>query len=166
MASPFPAPKVIGTRDPDVSYTDRQAARVVAFNTKGEVAIIYAKRDNYYKLPGGGIDPGEEHEAAAQREFQEETGGLIKLRGNGGVATTREFRFDQNQVSYCYVADLVDDSGKPNLTDEEIADGLGHMWVPVEEAKRLMAAAEPTSEFGRFVKERDIYLLGQATKGS
>ncbi|KAJ4287037.1 hypothetical protein N0V88_007801 [Collariella sp. IMI 366227] len=111
-----------------MSYTDRQAVRVVAFNAKGEVAIIYAKRENYYKLRGGGgIDPGEEHEAAAKREFQEETGGLIKLH-------------------------LVDESGKLSLTEEEVGDGLGHIWAPVEEARRLMAAAEPTSEFGRFIK--------------
>jgi 8-oxo-dGTP pyrophosphatase MutT (NUDIX family) len=161
----FPAPKVIGTEKADVSYTDRQAVRVVAFNPDGEVAIIYAKRDNYYKLPGGGIEPDEDHATAAKREFQEETGGAIELRSSNCIATTKEFRFHLRQVSYCYVADLVDDTGEPNLSDEEIEDGLGHLWVSVEEAKRLMAAAVPTSEFGRFVKERDIYLLDEATKG-
>ncbi|KAH6854283.1 NUDIX hydrolase domain-like protein [Chaetomium sp. MPI-CAGE-AT-0009] len=159
-----PPPKVIGIEKPGVSYTDRHSARVVAFNDKGEVAIIFAKRENYYKLPGGGIEPGEDHEAAAKREFREETGGLIKLRGNGCVATTKEFRFHLRQVSYCYCADLVDGSGEPALTEEELDDGLGHLWMPVDEAKRVMAAAEPTSEFGRFVKERDIYMLDEATK--
>lgn len=164
MAASFPAPKVIGSQDPAVSYTDRQAVRVVAFNAKGEVAIIYAKRENYYKLPGDGIDPDEEHEAAAKREFQEETGGLIKLRAGECVATTKEYRFDLRQMSYCYTADLVDDSGKPSLTEEEVGDGLGHMWVAVDEGRKLMAAAEPTSEFGRFIKERDVYLLEEATR--
>ncbi|KAK4236528.1 NUDIX hydrolase domain-like protein [Achaetomium macrosporum] len=163
-ASSFPPPKVIGTKKPGVLYTDRHSVRVVAFSAKAEVAIIYAKRENYYKLPGGGIEPGEDHETAAKREFQEETGGLIKLRGNGCVATTEEFRFQQRQVSYCYCADLLDDSGKPALTEEELEDGLGHLWMPVDEAKTVMASAEPSSEFGRFVKERDIYLLDEATK--
>ncbi|KAK4125650.1 hypothetical protein N657DRAFT_273747 [Parathielavia appendiculata] len=166
MPAPLFQPlKVIGTENPAVPYTDRQAVRVVAFNARGEVAILYAKRENYYKLPGGGLEPGEDHETAAKREFQEETGGLIKLRGNGCIAATKEFRFSQCQVSYCYVADLVDDSGEPALTEEEIDDGLGHLWMPVEEAKRVIAAAEPTSDFGRSVKGRDIYLLDQATKG-
>jgi len=163
-ASPFPAQKVIGTENPATSYTDRHAVRVVTFNANGEVAVIYAKRDHYYKLPGGGIDPDEDHETAVKREFQEETGGLVKLRGNVCVATTKEFRNDLQQVSYCYVADLVDDSGKPALTEDEIGDGLCHSWVPIEEAKRVMAAAEPTSELGRFIRERDIYLLEEATK--
>lgn len=59
----------------------------------------------------------------------------------------------------------MDGSGKPSLTDDEIGDGLGHLWVAVEEAKRLMAAAEPTSEMGRSVRERDMYLLNEATRG-
>ncbi|KAK3306790.1 NUDIX hydrolase domain-like protein [Chaetomium strumarium] len=162
--SSFPDPKVIGTKKPGVSYTDRHSARVVAFNAGGEVAILYAKRENYYKLPGGGIEPGEDHETAAKREFQEETGGLIRLRGNGCVAATEEFRFQQRQVSYCYCADLVDDSGEPALIEEEREDGLGHLWMSVDEAKKAMAAAEPSSEFGRSVKERDMYLLDQASK--
>lgn len=164
MTASFPAPKIIGAAQPGASYTDRRAVRVVAFNAAGEVAILYAERENYYKLPGGGIEAGEDHEAAAKREFEEETGGLIKLRSDGCIATTKEFRGHLCQVSYCYCADLVDGSGKPNLTEEEIDDGLAHLWVSVAEAKKLMAAAEPTSDFGRSVKARDMYLLGEATQ--
>ncbi|KFY90848.1 hypothetical protein V500_04918 [Pseudogymnoascus sp. VKM F-4518 (FW-2643)] len=127
MAAPaFPTPKVIGTKQPNVSYIDRFAVRVIAFNAVGKMAIVYAKRDNYYKLPGGGIDPNEQHEMAAMREMQEETGGLIKIRKNlGCVATTEEYRNDLHQMSFCYVADVVDDSGSPNLTEDEVSDGLG-----------------------------------------
>ncbi|KAK4120299.1 hypothetical protein N657DRAFT_658610 [Parathielavia appendiculata] len=133
MSAPsFPPLKVIGAESLAVSYIDCQAVHVVAFNAKGEVAILYAKRESYYKLPGGGIEPGEDHKTAAK-------------------------------LSYCYDADLVDGSGEPSLT-EEIDDGLGHLWVPVEEAKRLVAAAGPISDFGRPVKERDIYLLDRATR--
>jgi 8-oxo-dGTP pyrophosphatase MutT (NUDIX family) len=163
-APSLPPLKVIGTKNPALSYRDREAVRVVAFNAKGEVAILYASRENYYKLPGGGIEPGEDHETAAKREFREETGGLIQLRGGGCVAATKEFRPPLCQVSYCYVADLVDDGGEPALTEEEIDDGLGHLWVSVEEAKSVMEAAVPTSDFGRSVRERDIYLLNEATK--
>ncbi|SPQ26238.1 6ecc5a11-14c6-4405-93b9-d2a8fe7f6783 [Thermothielavioides terrestris] len=160
----LPVPKVIGSAKPNVSYTHRVSVRAVAFNDKGEIAILYASKEDYYKLPGGGIEPGEDHETALKREFREETGGLIKLRGNGCIGATEEFRGHLRQVSYCYCADLVDGSGEPALTEEEIEDGLGHLWVSVEEAKRLMSAAEPTSDFGRSVKQRDIYLLNEATK--
>ncbi|KAK4232995.1 hypothetical protein C8A03DRAFT_39330, partial [Achaetomium macrosporum] len=93
-------------------------------------------------------DTGEDHQAAAKREFEEETGGLIKLRGDGCIATTEGFHGCLCQLSYCYCADLVDGSGQPNLTEEEVDNGLRHLWVSVEEAKKLMAAARPTSDFG------------------
>jgi 8-oxo-dGTP diphosphatase len=163
-SSQFPIPKTIGKKEPDTTYTSRQAIRVIAFNSAGSVAIIYAERDNYYKLPGGGIDPGEDHDVAARREMQEETGGLIKLQDRGCIATVEEFRNDLHQISYCYVADLIDGSGEANLTEDEIADKLKPMWLPVNEAKRLMAAAEPTSTLGKYIKERDIYLLNEGTK--
>jgi 8-oxo-dGTP diphosphatase len=116
------SPKVIGTKKDGVSYVERQVIRVVTFNAAGKIPIIHAKRDNYYKLPGGGIEPGEEHGSAAQREMQEETGGLVKVRAGGCVAATEEFRNDLHQISFCYCADLVDDTGAPSLTDEEIQD--------------------------------------------
>lgn len=163
--SAFPAPKIIGTKRLEVSYKERSASRVIAFNAAGKVAIIYAKRERYYKLPGGGIHPGELYEAAAIREMQEETGALIKIRSNlGCVATAEEYRNDLHQMSYCYVADVVDDSGSPSLTKHEISVGLGHLWLSVEEAKSKMTEAEPRSELALYIKERDIYLLEEATR--
>lgn len=159
-----PQRKTIGTKEEGVQYIGRQAVRVIAFNTSGQIAVIYAKRDNYYKLPGGGIDPGEDHLIAVQREMQEETGALIRVRERGCIATTEEFRNNLHQLSFCYCADVVDNAGRPNLTEEELDDQLQHLWLPIDEAKRRMAAAEPTSTLGQFIKERDLYLLGEATK--
>ncbi len=156
--------KTIGVRQAGVDYVERQAVRVITFNKSGQIAIIHAKRDNYYKLPGGGIDPGEDHLVAVQREMQEETGALIRVRVGGCVATTEEFRNDLHQISFCYCADLVDDAGAPTLTEEEADDQLQHQWLRVEDAKKLMTAAEPTSTLGQFIKERDIYLLEVVTK--
>ncbi|ELR06205.1 hypothetical protein GMDG_07860 [Pseudogymnoascus destructans 20631-21] len=150
MAAPvFPTPRIIGTKRPEISYKECPAARVIAFNAARKVAIVYTKRERYYKLPGGGIDSGEQHEMAALREMQEETGGIVKIRKNFGC---------------CYVADVVDDSGSPSLTEDEVNDGLGHLWLSVDEAKTKMAGAEPRSELGLYIKERDIYLLGEAIR--
>ncbi|KAK3390299.1 hypothetical protein B0H63DRAFT_557293 [Podospora didyma] len=114
-----------------------------------------------YQLPGGVIDPNEEHEAAVIRDMQEETGALIKLRTHlGCVATTEEYRNDLHQMSYCYVADIVNASGDPSLTEDEIADGLGHLWLSVEEAKKRMAEVESTSELGRYIKKRYLSVGG------
>ncbi|KAI1171309.1 NUDIX hydrolase domain-like protein [Nemania sp. FL0916] len=160
-----PNPKTIGTKQPEVSYVDRYAVRVVTLNATGHVALIHAQKDNYYKLPGGGIELDEEHMVAAAREVQEETGAVVAMRAAAGcIATTEEFRNDLHQISYLYAADVVDASGKPELTADELVDGLTHEWIPVRQALAKMAAAEPTSELGRFIKARDIYLLGEAIR--
>lgn len=155
--------KVIGTRQPDKTYTDRKSTRVVALKPSGEVAVIHVKVGNYYKLPGGGIEAGESHSDAALREVKEETGAVVALRG-AYFATTEEFRFHLHQVSYCYLADVLDDTGDPCLTEEELADGFTHQWMNIDKAMEVMAAAEPTTEFGCFVKERDTYVLAVAAK--
>jgi ADP-ribose pyrophosphatase YjhB (NUDIX family) len=127
------------------------------------VIIIKATKGNYYKLPGGGVELGEDHRLAAEREVEEETGCKVQVLG-GCIATTEEFRNDLHQVSYCYRAHLFDKDGKPELTEDEVADGLSHGWASVKDALQQMSAAEPTSELGRFIKERDIFLLTEASR--
>ncbi|KAI1113858.1 NUDIX hydrolase domain-like protein [Nemania sp. NC0429] len=165
MDNEIPNAKVIGTRQPDVSYTDRYAVRVVAVNTTGHIALIYAEKGNYFKLPGGGVEADEDHGRAAAREVREETGAVVSIRRRDGcVARTEEFRNALHQISYVYIADVVDASGQPELTEEELVDGLTHEWTPARQALDRMSSVEPTSDLGRFIKERDIYLLGEAIK--
>jgi 8-oxo-dGTP diphosphatase len=64
IGADFPAPP---------EYRERQAARAVLFEKEGRVAIINVTNKNYHKLPGGGIDPGENAEKALKREVLEET---------------------------------------------------------------------------------------------
>ncbi|KAL6832999.1 NUDIX hydrolase domain-like protein [Trichoderma camerunense] len=163
-SSNAPTHKIIGTKDPAKSYTDRKSTRVVALKPSGEIAIIYVKEGNYYKLPGGGIEAEESPTDAALREVKEETGAILSLRSTDYFATTEEFRFHQHQISYCYLAGVVDDAGEPCLTEEELADGFVPQWMTVSKAVEALAAAEPTTEFGSFVKERDIYVLTEALR--
>ncbi|UPK96922.1 hypothetical protein LCI18_007857 [Fusarium solani-melongenae] len=155
--------KVLGAKQLSTEYTERSAVRIVVAGPNGEVIIIKVAKGNYYKLPGGGVKTGEDHLRAAEREVAEETGCSVSIQ-EGCVATTEEYRNYLHQISYCYRAQLLDKTGKPELTEEEVEDGLRHEWVPVDKALELMAAVQPTSDLGRFIKERDIFLLTEATK--
>ncbi|MFH1398840.1 MAG: NUDIX domain-containing protein [Candidatus Woesearchaeota archaeon] len=62
---------------------EREASRAVLFD-KGLVPLLFVSKFNYYKIPGGGIDPGEDRKKALIREVQEETGCKIKLTGEVG----------------------------------------------------------------------------------
>ncbi|KAF2430335.1 hypothetical protein EJ08DRAFT_240123 [Tothia fuscella] len=74
-----PPLKLIGTKKDDTNYTDRHAVQLVITNFKTQIAILHTKKDNYYKLPGGGIEPNESHLIAASREALEEFGGTVKI---------------------------------------------------------------------------------------
>jgi len=153
----LPAPKVIGTKN-DIPYQERQAVRLVISKEKSKIIIIHAQKENYYKLPGGGIETDEDHRVAGEREAMEETGCKVDIDARC-MATTEEWRNDLHQISYCYRAKMMEDTGVPELTEEEVADGLRHEWVEVEEAMRKMKECKPTSELGRFIKERDMYFV-------
>lgn len=154
---PQPDTTVIGVKE-DRQYTERRAVRAVVLNLHGDIAIIHARKEDYYKLPGGGIEEGEDHQTAGAREALEEIGCRVKL-SKKCLAMVEEWRNDLHQLSYCYVAHVLEDTGKTSLTEEELADGLEHEWVHVDTAIRRMKAANPTSKLGLSIKERDIFFV-------
>ncbi|GAM86949.1 hypothetical protein ANO11243_049700 [Dothideomycetidae sp. 11243] len=161
MSADTPMKLVIGTQDPSVQYTERPAVRVVVRDSGNRIVIIKVKKGSYYKLPGGETEADEDHLEVAEREVAEETGCKIRVEGSR-IAMTEEYRNDLHQISYCYKATLVEKVGEPVLTEEELEDGLSHVWLPYAAALKVMNDAEPTSELGVFIKERDVFLLTAA----
>jgi 8-oxo-dGTP pyrophosphatase MutT (NUDIX family) len=56
---------------------ERQASRVLVLSPEGRVLLLHlepAHTDPFWVTPGGGLDDGETHEAAASRELYEEVG--------------------------------------------------------------------------------------------
>jgi 8-oxo-dGTP diphosphatase len=150
-------PKTIGVKK-DIAYVNRLAVRIIVKNERDEIIIIFAEKGNYYKLPGGGIKADEDHRFAGEREAMEETGCKVAIDGDC-MAMTEEWRNDLHQISYCYRAHLVEDTGIPELTEDEVVDGLKHEWTSVEAAIEKMKGCQPTSELGEYIKERDLYFV-------
>jgi 8-oxo-dGTP pyrophosphatase MutT (NUDIX family) len=75
----------------------RQAARVVVFDPHGRVLLIRAADParrhlgQWWEIPGGGIDPGEQTHHAVRRELWEEAG--ISKASIGPVVWTQEVTF-------------------------------------------------------------------------
>ena len=149
--------KTIGTQQ-NIKYQERLAVRAIVKNDKNEIIIIHAKKENYYKLPGGGIEGNEDHATAVQREILEETGCVVRMEGEC-IGVVEEWRIGLHQFSHCYVATLVEDTGKTALTEEEMGDGLVHEWVDFGRVLEVMKGVEPGSELGRFIQERDIFFV-------
>ena len=53
----------------------REAARVIAVDDQQRVLLLrYDENGGFWATPGGSLDPGEDHTAAARRELREELG--------------------------------------------------------------------------------------------
>jgi len=51
--------------------TLREAARAVLFDDDDNIPLLFVAKHHYHKLPGGGIDDGENKEDALIRECRE-----------------------------------------------------------------------------------------------
>jgi len=150
----------VDTNDRD-SYYFRRAVRAVLSDKNGQIALMYAKQRDYYKLPGGGVDEGEDLEAALSRELLEETGSRATITEElGEVVEWRDF--DQmNQVSFAYKAILVGEPDKPDFTQSEIDEGFEVRWVVnLDEAIKLVEATTAHDDMEvTFMSKRDAAIL-------
>jgi 8-oxo-dGTP pyrophosphatase MutT (NUDIX family) len=73
----------------------RESARVAVLDRDGRVLLLHAvlPEEDWWELPGGGVEPGETHEQAAIRELREETGLELEHPEHLGSVDT-EFHFD------------------------------------------------------------------------
>lgn len=153
------------TSDEVNTYTVREASRAVVVDESGLVALLHVTKENYYKLPGGGIEEGEDEITALHRECREEIGCEIEVIGE--VGSTIEYRkiFKLKQISYCYFAKVKGEKGEPDLDDGEIDAGFAQVWLPYDEALSALAQSTATTIEGNiYILPRDTLLLKEAQK--
>ena len=67
-----PAMKAIGAPATNFKYIDRHAVRlVIKDSATQEIVIIFVRKGSYYKLPGEGIEAGEDYHVATIREHRD-----------------------------------------------------------------------------------------------
>ncbi len=141
----------------DVKNKPRTAARAVIKNGN-KVALLHVTKDNYYKLPGGGVDEGETIIDALHREILEEVGSKVKVNSEIGEILEHRSHHQLVQTSHCFSAELLEE-GKPNFTEKELSLGFEVVWVKPEEALSLVKNGNPESYAGKFIILRDAYYL-------
>lgn len=150
------------TEEAAVSLKIRFAARGVVFDENNNVALLPVTAHNYYKLPGGGIEEGEDKIEAFRRECLEEIGtdvAVIKELGSVIEYRTKPLLF---QTSYCYVAKAVGEKKKPTFTQHELDSGFQDaLWVSLDKAIELVES-QADNYAGKFIVERDTFLLKKA----
>ena len=109
---------------------------------KGKVAMVHSIKYDYYKFPGGGIEPGESQIQTLIREVQEESGLVVlpdTIREYGNVSRKQKSdRVGEYEVfvqdNYYYLCDAAADVGEQTLDDYENEDHFTLEWVKPEHA--------------------------------
>jgi len=121
--------------NPDGKVFSRPSVRGV-ISRDGKVLLVYSKKYNYFKFPGGGIEEKESHSEALAREVQEETGYRIIPAGVeefGKVIRKQRDSFKPDciflQENYYYMCRVEDECGETRLDDYEAEEGFTPVWM-------------------------------------
>lgn len=145
----------------------RLSSRGIVINSDNKIAILNKRNNNEYKLVGGGIDNNEDPRTAFEREVLEEAGCKIKI--DDFLGTVKEERTNNNfvQTSYIYVAHVIEDTKKLELTQKEIDEGARLIWLELEDAINIIKECEKNIKASKyenilskkFVVRRDYNIL-------
>ncbi|MBP6945770.1 MAG: NUDIX domain-containing protein [Candidatus Pacebacteria bacterium] len=151
------------SKDEAGSYPLREAARAVVSDENGMIALLHVSKENYYKLPGGGLESSEDKFSALQRECLEEIGCEVEIIAEAGSILEYRKIFNIRQISYCYVAKTKGAKGIPDFTQHEKDRGFEIIWLQPEKAKQALSESQATSDEGRlYIVPRDLALLEAA----
>lgn len=145
-------------------FSLREAARAIVIDDMNLIALLHVKRDGYYKLPGGGIEDGEDKIIALRRECLEEIGCNIEILQE--VGSTIEYWEEDNekQISYCYIAKVIGNKGTPNLTKSEKERGLETIWLSHKKVIETLNDCHLNNWEAQYIVPRELAFLEEAKK--
>lgn len=105
----------------------------------GKMAMMHSLKYDYYKLPGGGIEEGEELRDTLVREVKEESGLVVKketIKEFGYVRRIEKGLFEDifMQENYYFLCDVEDEVSSQELDDYEAEEGFTLEFVTPEHA--------------------------------
>jgi 8-oxo-dGTP diphosphatase len=139
----------------------REASRAVLFDENDLIPLLFVSKYDYHKLPGGGIDAGEDRAKALVREVKEEVGSEIEVTGEVGQIIEFRSKWNLKQISYCYLGKIIS-KGSPDFTKKELSQGFRIVWLSLEDAISKVENDKPKNYEGSFIQKRDAAFLKKA----
>lgn len=151
---------IIGTKGFTLSKP-RNTSRAIVRNSSNLYAIMHVSKYNFYALPGGGIEEGEDKITALKRELLEETGCHCNTIKEIGCIYENRFHCDFSQYSYYYFVTTDEPAHANRLTQAEIEDGTLVLWEPWDKVKELIILPQHTTNQRKFIQMRDTIALNE-----
>lgn len=146
-------------------YWQRLAVRAVVLDEQGKIYLMHMSKRGTYKLPGGGVDDGEDPHSALSRELMEEVGVDIEVIDEIGQVIEYRDGPMMEQISLCYLAKQVGEKGEAALEPGEIAVGMREIQADgIDHAIELVASSLPSDGDGQFMYKRELAILHNAKK--
>lgn len=108
---------------------------------ENKVAMVYSRKYDYYKFPGGGIEANEDKLTALKREILEETGLTVlesSVKEYGSVMRIQKSRFKENEIfeqeNFYYLCQTDGTCMTQTLDDYEHDEGFELQYVYPEHA--------------------------------
>lgn len=124
--------------NPDGSVGRRPSVRGIILRD-GKIAMMYSRKYNYYKLPGGGIEGEETLEETLIREVREESGLIVKpktIKEFGYVKRIEKGLFEDIfiQENFYYTCDAEELMAEQELDKYEAEEEFVLQFVPISYA--------------------------------
>ncbi len=146
------------------NYKVRNTVRAIIFDNENNIALMNVSKDNFHKLPGGGIDEGETKEEALKRECLEEAGVNIEIISELGLISEIKKTSETIQNSYCYTAKVIGEKGEPYFTEKEKVKGFEIKWLSIEEAIKTVEEDGFSNIIGEYISIREKIILEEVKR--
>lgn len=155
---------ILGGAPEFMETISRYGSRGVLVDDMFNVAMMYMSKINLYKLPGGGINEGENSRDAFLREIKEETGYEAEIIHELGCIEEHKSKNNFMQYSYCFIAIANKSIGNTMLTESESQLGMTVEWMTFEKALEVMdCSTSNCKEYStKFMILRDKTILEKA----
>ena len=151
-------------KETDAVFRRPSARAIIIKNDK--LALVYSKKEKYYKFPGGGIHDDEDKKEALIREVREEVGLVVipeSIREYGSVLRRQKSTVKDGEIfeqeNYYYFCDVEDRAVEQDLDAYEDEAGFVLKIVDIDEAIATNAAYSSEDYFNEIMIKRDRRML-------